>query len=177
MIPLLNGTLLELLNSLMSMFINNDTMKKATSCLKLLKIDTSNASLYKQNAVEVDMGTKMNIRELKKQPNFKKSTLLKFCKESCGFLVSVTSRMIEKSPINYQIAHLASCVDPVYITNENAVETCTLKFSKLVEKLRCLKRITSKVGDDATEYKDTKYKIQGIQNTKYKDKFLEFNEY
>ena len=85
--------------------------------------------------------------------------------------------MIEKSPINYQIAHLASCIDPAYITNENTVESCTLKFSKLVEKLRYLKRITSKVGDDATEYKDTKYKIQGIQNTKYKDKFLELNEY
>ena len=85
--------------------------------------------------------------------------------------------MIEKSPINYQIAHLASCMDPVYATNENAVESCTLKFSKLVEKLRYLKKITSKVGDDATEYKDAKYKIQGIQNTKYKDKFLEFNEY
>ena len=63
----------------MSMFINSDTMKKA-SCLKLLKIDTSDASLHKQNAVEVGMGTKMNIRESKKQPNFKKSTLLKFYK-------------------------------------------------------------------------------------------------
>ena len=135
----------------MSMFFNNDTMKKATSCLKLLKIETTNASLYKQNAVEVGMGTKMNIRELKKQPNFKKSTLLKFYKESCGFLVPITSRMIEKSPINYQIVHLASCIDPAYITNENTVESCTLKFSKLVEKLRYLKRITSKVGDDATE--------------------------
>ena len=47
MVSLLNGTLLELLYSLMSMFVNNATMKKATSFLKLLKIDTSDTSLYK----------------------------------------------------------------------------------------------------------------------------------
>ena len=89
MVPLLNGTLLELLYSLMSMFINNATMKKATSSLKLLKIDTSDTNLYKQNAIKVGMGAKMHIRELKKQPNFKKSTLLKFYKETCGFLAAI----------------------------------------------------------------------------------------
>ena len=57
----LNGTLLELLYSLMSMFLNNDTMKEATSSLKLLKIDTSDASLYKQDAAEVGMEAKMHI--------------------------------------------------------------------------------------------------------------------
>ena len=45
----------------MSMFLNNDTMKEATSSLKLLKIDTSDASLYKQDAVEVGMEAKMHI--------------------------------------------------------------------------------------------------------------------
>ena len=85
MLTFLNAALLELLYSLMSMFINNDTMKKAISSLKLLKIDTSDTSLYKKDAVEVAMGAKMHIRELKKQPNFKKSTLLKFYKETMWF--------------------------------------------------------------------------------------------
>ena len=58
--------------------------------------------------------------------------------------------------------------------NENTVENCTLKFSKLVEKLVYLKRITSKVGDDATE--QFMKVISGVV-PKYKDKFLEFNKY
>ena len=66
MVPFLNGTLLELLNSLMRMFINNDTLKRAISYMKLLKIDTSDTSLYKQDAVEVGTGAKMRIRKLKK---------------------------------------------------------------------------------------------------------------
>ena len=57
----------------MDMFINSDTMKKAISSLKLFKIDTSDTSLYKQDAVEVGMGAKMHIQELKKEPCFKKS--------------------------------------------------------------------------------------------------------
>ena len=69
----------------------------------------------------------MHIRELKKKPNFKKSILLMFDKEACGFLAAITTYMIEKSPINYQIVRLASCIDPAYIANENKVENCTLK--------------------------------------------------
>ena len=65
-------------------------------------------------------------------------------------------------------------MDPVYIANENTVENCTLKFSKLVEKLVYLKRITSKVGDDATEQF---MKMISEVVPKYKDKFLEFNKY
>ena len=174
MVPFLNGTLLELLYSLMSMFINNDTMKKATSSLKLLKIDTRDTSLCKQDAVEVGVGATMHIQELKKQPNFKKSTLLKFYKETCGFITAITSQMIEKSPINYHIVCLASCMYPVYIANENTVENSTLKFSKLVEKLVYPKKITSKVGDDATEQF---LKMISEVAPKYKDKFLEFNKY
>ena len=50
-----------------------------------------------------------------------------FDKEACGFLAAITTYMIEKSPINYQIVRLASCIDPAYIANENKVENCTLK--------------------------------------------------
>ena len=63
-------------------------------------------------------------------------------------------------------------MDPVYIANENTVENCTLKFSKLVEKLVYLKRITS--GDDVTEQF---MKMISEVVPKYKDKFLEFNKY
>ena len=94
MVPFLNRKLLELLYSLMRMFINNDIMKNATSSLKLLEIDTSDTSLYKQDAVEVVMGAKMHIREFKEQPNLKKSTLLKFYKETRGFLAAITSRIM-----------------------------------------------------------------------------------
>ena len=174
MVPFLNGTLLELLCSLMSMFINNDTMKKALSSLKLLKIDTSCTSLYKQDAVQVGMGAKVHTWELKKQLNFKKSTLLKFYKETCGSLAAITSCMTEKSPISYQIVHFASSMDPVYIANENTIENCTLRFSKLIEKLVYLKGITSKVGDDATKQF---MKMISEVVPKYKDKFLEFNKY
>ena len=65
-------------------------------------------------------------------------------------------------------------MDPVYIANKNTVENYTLRFSKLVGKLVYLKRITSKVGDNATEQF---MKIISEVFPKYKDKFLEFNKY
>ena len=49
------------------------------------------------------MGVKIHIRDLKRQPNFKKPTLLKLYKETYGFLAAITSHMIEQSPSTYQI--------------------------------------------------------------------------
>ena len=65
-------------------------------------------------------------------------------------------------------------MDPVYNDNENTVENCTIKFLKLVETLVYLKRITSKVGEDAAEQF---MKMISEVVPKYKDKFPEFNEY
>ena len=89
-------------------------------------------------------------------------------------IAGITSDMIEKSPINYQIVCLASCMDPVYIGNENTVENFALKFSKLVEELVYLKRITFKVGDDATQQF---MKMISEVVSKHKNKFLKFNKY
>ena len=61
------------------------------------------------------MGAKIHIRDLKRQPNFKKPTLLKLYKETYGFLAAITSHMIEKSPITYQIVRLASCMGPLWV--------------------------------------------------------------
>ena len=58
---------------------------------------------------------------------------------------------------------------PIY-----TVENYTLKFSKLFGKLVYPKRITSKVGDDATEQF---LKMVSEVVPKYRDKFLEFNKY
>ena len=80
--------------------------------------------------------------------------------------------MIEKSPINYQIVCLASCMDPVYIANQNTAKNCALKFSKLVEKPVYIRRITSKVVDNATEQF---MKMITEIVPKYKDKFHEFD--
>ena len=65
-------------------------------------------------------------------------------------------------------------MDPVYIANENTVENCTLKFSKVLEKMVHLKRITSKIGHDATEQF---MKLMSEVVRKCKDKFREINKY
>ena len=52
------------------MFINYNTVKKVSFSLKLLKIDSSDTSLNKKDAV-------------------------KFYKETCGFFVAIISHMVE----------------------------------------------------------------------------------
>ena len=65
-------------------------------------------------------------------------------------------------------------MDLAYIANENTVGNCTLKVSKLVEKMVYLRGITSKVDDDVTEQF---MKMISEVVPKCTDKFLEFNKY
>ena len=63
-------------------------------------------------------------------------------------------------------------MDPVHIANQNTAKNCALKISKLVEKPVYIRRITSKVGDNATEQF---MKMITEIVPKYKDKFHEFD--
>ena len=174
MVPFLHNTLKEILQSIMSMFIQSDIMKQANTTMKLLKIDTTDKNLHKVDTVDIGMGAKMHIREIKKQANFKQSSLMQFYKGTCNFMSGITSHMIVKSPMKYQIIRFASSLDPSALVNENEVEICKVKFSKLLEKLVYLKQITAKVGDEAMEqYR----KLIDHTVPKYKEMFLEFNKF
>ena len=79
------------------------------------------------------MGVKIHIRDLKRQPNFKKPTLLKLYKEtwfSCCYNIPHDRKIthyLPDCPVSFMYG---SSMGP-----ENTIENCKLKFSKLVEKL------------------------------------------
>ena len=69
------------------MFILNDTIKKADTTLKLMKIDTNDVNLHKPyDLIQIGTAAKLDVVSYKKSTDFKQSTLPRFYKEVCILL-------------------------------------------------------------------------------------------
>ena len=152
MVPFLCDTLKELLLSLMNMFILNQTMLKADTLIKVLKIDTSDSNVHKSpNNVDIGMAAQLHLREYKKRLNYKDSAVTKFQKEVCQFVTGLTGHMSHKCPLNYVIVRCASLLNPNVLAVRANYEHYISFFSNLVLQLVVLKQITTKVGGEAKQ--------------------------
>ena len=93
------------------MHVLSDTMKKADSQLKLLKIDPLNKNIHKSlDAFDVGMGANLHLSSYKKSEKCKGGLVLNFLKGVILFLSDVTAHMIEKCSLKHQIDRCASCL-------------------------------------------------------------------
>ena len=69
----------------------------------------------------------------------------------CAGLSQLTSHMLLKSPLKYPLVRYAASMNPSIFVLRNKSELSKLRFSKMLEKLVSLDRITVKEADDAKE--------------------------
>ena len=81
MVPFLCYALKEM-TSLFEMPILNDTIKKADTTLKLMKIDTNDVNLHKPyDLIQIGAAANLYVISYKKSTDFNESTLSRFYKE------------------------------------------------------------------------------------------------
>ena len=98
------------------MFILNDTIKKADTTLKLMKIDTNDVNLRKSyNLIQIGTAAKLHVTNYKKSRNFKESFLRRFYKEVCMLFGSLTNHFMEKSPLKHFIVCCSSYFNPIVL--------------------------------------------------------------
>ena len=142
MVPFLYSALEDLLRWLMGTFVLEETLAKADSGRKRLKINPQDVNIRK-SADHVDVGSaaKLLISEYKKKSTYKESTVLNFRKEVSVLLATLTSHFMEKSPIKSAVARFVICFDPNYMANSQ--DSAIKAFGLLCEKLLTLKRLPS----------------------------------
>ena len=134
------------------MHVFSDTIKKADTALKLLKIDPLKKNIYKPpDALDVGMGAKLHLSTYKKTEKYKGSLVPDFHKGIILLLSNITAHMIEKCPLKHEIVRYASCSNPNTLALSAKNESSKLKFSKMLVKLTALKQISIKLEDDAKE--------------------------
>ena len=101
MVTFLCNSLKEILTSLLQMFTLNDTIKKADTTLKSMKIDTNDVNLYKPyDLIQIGTAAKLNGANYKKSTDFKESTLRRFCKEVCMLFASISWKNLSLTQTN-----------------------------------------------------------------------------
>ena len=91
------------------MHVFSDTIKKADTILKLLKIDPLSNNIHKPpDALDVGMGANLHLSTYKQSEKYKGSLVLNFHKGVILLLSNITAHMIEKCPLKHHIVRCAS---------------------------------------------------------------------
>ena len=132
MAPFLMETLEDLIKILMRKFIRKDLCDKSRS--EIAKLDFKNVNNQKP-AHLVDLGFAVNheIQLLKSSKSITDSQILKFKKEAVGFLATLCTHLMDKSPMKSFFAKCLHCLSPNYIGE--CSETCEKLLDKVLSKL------------------------------------------
>jgi len=161
MVPFLGHDLEKMLRGLMTRFVKPDTMSKASSALKLIKIDVEDEN-HKVTCDKVDLGfaagNKLKSSSLKNISDRQKLEMKGMCR---SFLVITTAKLLNKSPLKYSLVRNLSCLDPRQMISNR--QDCSKKFKDVITKLVEVKRLMEKQCDDVI-WQYNSFLDTGLQN-------------
>ncbi|CAH3148926.1 unnamed protein product [Pocillopora meandrina] len=129
LLPFMASTLQEMIVGLMKRYVKAGVLQKATSAVKLLKLDLSDVKNFLE-IKKVDIGL-VAVDKLKKLQADKK--IYQFKSEFQSFLTTIVGKLFEKTPIAYTLARNLTCLDPNLIVTDK--EGCCAKFNVVLSKL------------------------------------------
>ena len=170
MAPFLMETLEDLIKTLMRKFIRKDLSDK--SCSEMVKLDFNDVNKQKAtHLVDLDFAVNHEIQLLKSRKKITDSQMLKFNKETLGFLATLCTHLMEKSPVKSFFARCLRCLSPNYIGE--CSETCEKLFDKVLSNLVSYKVITR---DTANRCKSQYSKFVTTVVKENKPEFLNYSK-
>ena len=141
--PFLSSDLETLLRNLMKKFLKSDVLEKASSTVKLLKIDLNDTGLHKSiKSLDIGFVADHEIRQLEQQKSINDRDKLQFKMECKKFLVKLCEKLFEKSPLCYSLVRNLKCLDPERIVQYPA--DCVSMFKFVLDKVADKQRVSRK---------------------------------
>jgi len=120
MAPFLYDDIAHLLRSLMTRFVKKSLIQEADSVAKLIKIDVTHKD-NRCNYKEVDIGVAAN--KALEQSRVSDKDKMGFRMQCIEFLSAATAKVVERSPLQYNIVRAISCFVPrTMVTNPTLAE-------------------------------------------------------
>jgi hypothetical protein len=156
----------NLLRSLMMRFVKKDVMTSAKTTTRLFKIDVASKDIrcrYK----DVDIG----VAAVKALANCKASErdIMSFRMQCIEFLACATTKIMERSPLNFSLTRAISCLAPRSI--QSSPDLCQQRMGTLLSVLFESGHITSSTADRAKLQFTTLCSLSG---NSFKEKFKQF---
>lgn len=130
MLPFMSISLYTLLKSLLNRFIKGELVTEATSPLKILRLKPTDKE-QQLDYQKVDVGFVAQHMLKEKSGKLSERQVLQFRMECKDFLAKTASKLLDKTPINYQLVRSMSCLDPRLMASEK--EGCVKKMKRVLE--------------------------------------------
>ena len=154
MAPYLAEEIQNILKTLMFLFVKRSVLEKADTIRKLARIDTSkNDSLMTYKEVSVSIAAKGLLTTLINAKKVSTRQVMEFKQECILVLETLVKKLLERSPIHYELVHYLPALDPRYMVRSQ--DAAASKMEKLLTVLAGNNWITAHEGDEALrEYKN-----------------------
>ena len=139
LIPFLFEDLEQIIHGLFARIIKPDILSATTTTSKLLTLDISATSpnFLPLNKINIGFGAKAAI----KIPGVGEDLTSEFLNQCRRCIVSILSKIIERSPLNYALVRACSALSPHLISTKK--ETAFLRFDSLLQNLHLKNHISS----------------------------------
>ena len=147
MLPFIATQLEMLLRDVMKRFIKTEVIASATTAQKLISIDVNDEKNHKHiHRVDVGCVATEELKVVEKNKSVSERQIFDF-KASCKtFLLTLTGKLMAKSPLHKSIVRNLTCLNPVEICTHN--QKCIDKFKAVVSVLISEKYIHVLDGDE-----------------------------
>lgn len=146
--PFLYEFLMSLMKNLLKRFVSSKVVLETGSNYKkmrALNLSSDSPNLKQSTDVDIGFGAK---REISKSAHpGQKLEFYRSCKE---FLIAVTKKLMERSPLNHDIIRGLSALSPINIMNQSTAK-CEKRFSTVLDKLLDSKQLTVTEADKAKQ--------------------------
>ena len=154
-------------NKLLRLVIRRDSLEETQSITKRLKKEwhENKANHLENFLVDAGAATKLKLRETKVRAETKRN----FMGECKKFIINILVKISERSPMQFSIARNVLSLNQINM--ERLPEESSQMFTKLVDRLFALQKITASVADKSKNRYDDLLKTARFEQ---KDKLLNF---
>ena len=119
MMPFMYDDLHQVLRDMSSKFIKADELEKYKTGAALIKMDFCDSKIHSKD-VEVDCGASKILSDKTRRDEVTKAEVKTYKNECIKFLVGLTSKFAERSPLQYAVVKVFKCLNPSQVMPSKA---------------------------------------------------------
>ncbi|GBL82302.1 hypothetical protein AVEN_252469-1 [Araneus ventricosus] len=136
----------KIVNLLLQRFVLSKNLNTATTLQKLLCLDINNPKIHKPiENIDLGFSAEKEVQSLHVSKNISDLQIFDLRMDCKKFLINLTMKLLEKSPLRYSIVRNLSCLDPSNMTDK---KECLNKMNHILNSMIEAKHVDENVCDE-----------------------------
>ena len=138
---------MSIFEGLMGRFLKENTLREATSTLKLLHVAFQDSSLHKDSSkIDIGFAAETTLNQLKSSKKISERQVLEIKMDCKKLLINLTEKLLKKGPVHHQLVRSMQCLDPRRMAVSK--DLCVPQMRRMLHTLVEAKHVDESVCDD-----------------------------